>query len=68
VTAGIPMEKVVGKIATASYGISGSIYGEWDFAAMALAFGLGILVATIAGIIPARVASKIPVTKALRFV
>jgi ABC-type lipoprotein release transport system permease subunit len=67
VTTGIPMEKVVGSIATASYGISGSIYGEWNMPAMALAFCLGIFVATVAGIIPARTASKIPVTQALRF-
>jgi putative ABC transport system permease protein len=68
VTTGIPMEKVVGSIATASYGISGSIYGEWNLPAIVLAFCLGIFVATVAGIIPARRASKIPVTQALRFV
>ena len=67
VTTGIPMEKAVGSIATASYGISGSIYGEWDPAAMAISFCLGIFVATLAGIIPARKASKIQVTQALRF-
>ncbi|MGB7567099.1 MAG: FtsX-like permease family protein [Chitinivibrionales bacterium] len=67
VITGIPMEKMVGKIATASYGISGNIYGEWNLPAMGLAFCLGILVATVAGIIPARRASKIQVTQALRF-
>jgi putative ABC transport system permease protein len=67
VTTGIPMEKVVGGIATASYGISGSIYGEWNVPAIVLAFCLGIIVATVAGIIPARRASKIQVTQALRF-
>jgi putative ABC transport system permease protein len=67
VTTGIPMEKAVGSIATASYGISGSIYGEWNPAAMVIAFCLGIFVATVAGIIPARKASKIQVTQALRF-
>jgi putative ABC transport system permease protein len=67
VITGIPMEKMVGKIATASYGISGNIYGEWNLPAMGIAFCLGILVATVAGIIPARRASKIQVTQALRF-
>ena len=67
VVTGIPMEKMVGKIATASYGISGNIYGEWNLPAMGIAFCLGILVATVAGIIPARKASKIQVTQALRF-
>ena len=68
VITGIPMEKMVGKIATASYGISGNIYGEWNLPAMGIAFCLGILVATVAGIIPAHRASKIQVTQALRFV
>lgn len=68
VTSGVPMEKAVGSFATASYGISGSIYGEWNLPAMALVFCLGILVATVAGIIPARRAGKIQVTQALRFV
>jgi putative ABC transport system permease protein len=67
VVTGIPMEKMVGKIATASYGISGNIYGEWNLPAMGIAFCLGMLVATVAGIIPARRASKIQVTQALRF-
>jgi ABC-type lipoprotein release transport system permease subunit len=67
VGSGIPMEKIAGKIATASYGVSGSIYGEWNLPAMAFAFCIGILVATVAGIIPARKASKIQVTQALRF-
>lgn len=67
VTTGIPMEKAVGSIATASYGISGNIYGEWNIAAIVLAFCLGIIVATLAGIIPAQTASKIQVTQALRF-
>jgi len=67
VTSGIPMEKIAGKIATASYGISGNVYGEWNLEVMAVAFCLGIIVATVAGIIPARRASKIQVTQALRF-
>jgi putative ABC transport system permease protein len=67
VTKGVAMEKIAGKIATASYGVSGNVYGEWNFAAIALAFCLGIAVATAAGIIPARKASKIQVTQALRF-
>ncbi|HUI91706.1 MAG TPA: FtsX-like permease family protein [Chitinivibrionales bacterium] len=67
VTQGIPMEKIAGSLATASYGIAGNIYGEWNAPAMAVVFVLGVAVATIAGIIPARRASKIQVTEALRF-
>jgi putative ABC transport system permease protein len=67
VTSGIPMEKIAGKIATASYGVSGNVYGEWNPTVMAVAFCLGVVVATAAGIIPARKASKIQVTQALRF-
>jgi putative ABC transport system permease protein len=67
VTKGIPMEKVAGSIATASYGIAGNVYGEWNVAATVVVFVLGIAVATVAGILPARRASKIPVTEALRF-
>ena len=67
VITGIPMEKMVGKIATASYGISGNIYGEWNLPAIGIAFCLGVFVATVAGIIPARRASKFQVTQALRF-
>ena len=67
VTAGIPMEKLGGSVATASYGVAGTVYGEWNIPAMAVVFLLGIAVATLAGIIPARRASKIQVTEALRF-
>ncbi len=67
VTKGIPMEKVAGSIATASYGIAGNVYGEWNIPAMVVVFLLGIAVATLAGFIPARRASKIQVTEALRF-
>jgi putative ABC transport system permease protein len=67
VTAGIPMEKIGGSIATASYGVAGTVYGQWNIPAMTVVFLLGISVATLAGIIPARRASKIQVTEALRF-
>ena len=67
VTRGIPMEKIAGTVATASYGISGSIYGEWNWAAMAVVFVFGTLIAAAAGVIPARKASKIQVITALRF-
>ncbi len=67
VNLGIPMDKIGGSIATASYGIAGCIHGSWDIPAMAVVVALGIAVATMAGIIPARSASKIPVTDALRF-
>jgi ABC-type lipoprotein release transport system permease subunit len=68
VTKGIPMEKIGGSIATSSYGVAGSIYGVWNISAIAVVFGLGVLVATVAGIIPARKAAKIQVTQAMRFI
>jgi ABC-type lipoprotein release transport system permease subunit len=67
VTRGIPMEKLGGSMATAAYGIAGNVYGEWNLPAMISVFVVGVAVATLAGVIPARRASKIPVTDALRF-
>lgn len=67
VTKGIPLEKIAGSMATASYGIAGNVYGEWNLPAMSAVFILGVAVATLAGVIPARRASKIQVTEALRF-
>jgi putative ABC transport system permease protein len=67
VSTGIPMDKAVGSIAEASYGITGNVYGQWNVSAMIVVFVLGIAIATIAGIIPSRRASKIQVTEALRF-
>ena len=68
VTKGIPMDKVAGSMATQSFGITGSVYGEWHLPVIITMFILGIVIATVAGIIPARKASKIQVTEALRFV
>lgn len=67
VTHGIPIEKLGGSIATASFGIAGNVYGEWNMPATLALVVLGIAVATLAGVIPALRASKIQVTEALRF-
>jgi putative ABC transport system permease protein len=67
VTRGIPLEKLGGSVATASYGIAGTVHGQWNVSGMVVVFILGVAVATLAGIIPAHRASKIQVTDALRF-
>jgi putative ABC transport system permease protein len=64
---GLPLEKIAGRMATAQYGISGNVYGQWNAPAMILIFVLGIVMATLAGIIPARRASRFEVAAALRF-
>jgi ABC-type lipoprotein release transport system permease subunit len=64
---GLPLEKIAGRMATAQYGISGNVYGQWNAPAMIMIFILGIAMATLAGIIPARRASRFEVAAALRF-
>jgi ABC-type lipoprotein release transport system permease subunit len=66
---GYPIDKFVnsGDMA-AGLPFWGTIYGEWNVAAMIAMFVFGTLVATLAGLIPARKAGSIQVTDALRFV
>jgi putative ABC transport system permease protein len=68
VVKGIPMEKIAGNMSTAAYGIAGNIYGQWNWPGISAVFILGVLVAAIAGIIPARKAGRIRVVEALRFI
>ncbi|MFH1760121.1 MAG: FtsX-like permease family protein [bacterium] len=66
---GYPMDKLGGDgMDTSGIPVWGTIYGQWNIEMIIFAFFFGIIVATIAGIIPARQASKMNVTKALRFV
>jgi len=67
VTKGIPIEKLGGKMTTNMLGISGNLYGEWNFLAMIIVALVSVFIAIIAGIIPAIKASKIQVKDALRF-
>jgi len=67
-TSGIPMGAIVGKVDMGGLPLTGTLYGEWNPASMAFGFGFGMVVAFIAARIPARRASKMEVTDALRFV
>jgi putative ABC transport system permease protein len=68
VTVGYPMDKLAGDIDTAGFPVWGTIYGEWNIAAFVFAFCFGVATATVAGLIPARQAGAMSVTRALRFV
>jgi putative ABC transport system permease protein len=66
---GYPIDKFVSEGTMASgMPFWGTIYGEWNFAACIAMFIFGTLVATLAGLIPARKAGRMQVTDALRFV
>jgi len=64
---GFPLDKFVGFQNT---GIPywGTLYGEWNIGAIIFAFCFGMIVALTASYLPSRMASKMEVTKALRFV
>jgi len=44
------------------------LYGEWNVGTISFAFCFGLIVALAASYLPSRIASKMEVTKALRFV
>jgi ABC-type lipoprotein release transport system permease subunit len=62
------MDKIVGDADMAG-GMPywGTVYGEWNLGTMALLFVFGVIMATVAGIVPARKAGTMEVTRALRF-
>jgi putative ABC transport system permease protein len=64
---GYPIDKLAGDMGDAGIPYWGTIYGEWNVGTMAFVFVFGIVVATVAGAIPARKAGKMAVTRALRF-
>jgi putative ABC transport system permease protein len=69
VTRGFPMDKIAGdNDMAASMPVWGTIYGEWNIAAMIALFVFGTVTATLAAMIPARKAGTMPVTDALKFV
>jgi putative ABC transport system permease protein len=66
---GYPVDKLAGAGDVASgMPFWGTIYGEWNMPAIIAMFVFGTVVATIAGLIPARKAGSMQVTDALRFV
>ncbi len=65
---GYPIDKIAGDIDIGGFPIWGTIYGQWNFETLLFAFVFGIVVAILAGLIPARKAGKMEVTRALRFV
>jgi len=64
---GIPLEKF-GKFSNVGIPYWGTLYGEWNIGAIVFAFIFGLIVALAASYIPSRMAAKLEVTKALRFV
>ncbi|MBN1983663.1 MAG: ABC transporter permease [Chitinivibrionales bacterium] len=64
---GIPMDKLAGKMDTTGIPLWGTLHGEWAVTALIGAVVLSVVVSCIAASIPARYASKIAVTRALRF-
>jgi ABC-type lipoprotein release transport system permease subunit len=67
VTHGIPFDKFIGDVNMGSFPIWGTIYGTWNAGAYVFSFIFSFAVATLAGLLPARRASKMEVTQAMRF-
>jgi len=65
---GYPIDKMVSDMDASGFPIWGTIYGQWHIDMIIAAFIFGIVVATIAAVIPARKAAKMKITEALRFV
>jgi len=65
---GFPLDSMMGDGAGFGMPIWGTLYGEWDVVSMIQAAVFGVLVALLASRSPAKKASKLEVTDALRFV
>lgn len=65
---GYPIDKIAGDMDVSGFPIWGTIYGQWNVSMLIVGFLFGIIVATLAGVIPARKAAKMEITEALRFV
>lgn len=65
---GIPIDKIVGDMDVSGFPIWGTIYGQWSISILIIGFLFGVIIATLAGVIPARKAAKMEITEALRFV
>ncbi len=68
VTFGYPLDSLAGNIDTAGMPVWGTIYGEWNAGAFVFAFVFGVLLSTLAGVLPARQAGAMPIIRALKFV
>ncbi len=67
-TYGLSFESIVGDVDMGGIPIMDRLYGEWNFGNMAFGFLFGMFVSFISARIPAKRASKMQVTDALRFV
>ncbi len=65
---GYPIDKIAGDMDVSGFPIWGTIYGQWNIEMIFAGFVFGVIVATLAGVIPARKAAKMEITEALRFV
>ncbi len=67
-TYGIGFDQLVGEVDMGGIPLMGRLYGEWNFGNMAFGFLFGLFVSFVSARIPAKRASKMQVTDALRFV
>lgn len=65
---GIPIDAMVGEMDVSGLPVWGTIYGQWSVSMMISGFLFGVIVATLAGVIPSRKAAKMKITEALRYV
>ncbi len=65
---GYPIDKIAGDMDSAGIPYWGTIYGEWNIPTFVMVFFFGLVISTVAGLIPARKAGTLEVTEALRFV
>jgi len=67
VKVGLPLDAMAGKIDTTGIPVWGTLYGEWNFGAIAFAFVFSLAVSMLASWIPAHRAGRMRITRALRF-
>ncbi|MFZ2781729.1 MAG: ABC transporter permease, partial [Rectinemataceae bacterium] len=65
---GLDIGKMMGKVDLGSLPLTGMLRGEWKTESFAFGMIFGLAASWIAALIPARKASKMEVTDALRFV
>lgn len=65
---GIPIDAMVGDMEVSGMPVWGTIYGQWSVSMLVSGFFFGVVVATLAGVIPSRKAAKMKITEALRYV